>query len=227
MDEIACDVAASIRVLIADDHALVREGTREVLARDPHIEIVGEAGDGQEAVELIGRLSPDVALVDIAMPGLNGVEVTRRAKASHPDTAILALTVHDEEQYVVALLEAGAEGYLLKNVHGKELIGAIHAVYEGKSVLHNSLTRILLDHLAVSGESRVRDENPLTERELEVLRLTAEGLANKQIAERLEVSPRTVQTHLANTFEKLDVTTRTQAVIFALRMGWFTLEEFS
>ena len=198
-----------------------------MLSRDPQIEVVGEAANGEEAVELIGRLRPDVALVDIAMPRLNGVEVTRRAKASRPDTAILALTVHDEEPYVVAILEAGAEGYLLKNVHGDELIGAVHAVYEGKSVLHPSLARIVLDHVLAGKASPARDENPLSERELEVLRLTAEGLANKDIAQRLDLSPRTVQTHLANTFEKLDVTTRTQAVIFALRMGWFTLDEFS
>lgn len=221
------DTTRPIRVLLADDHALIREGTRELLSRDPHIEVVGEAADGPEAVALIEELRPDVVLVDIAMPGLNGIEVTRLVKASRPEIAILALTVHDEEPYVIALLEAGAAGYLLKDVKARELIRAVHAVSAGESILHPSVVRTVFDHVISGQETTERDDNPPTPRELEVLRLAARGLSNKQIARLLDLSPRTVQTHLANAFEKLGVASRTEAVIRALRKGWFGIEELS
>jgi two-component system, NarL family, response regulator LiaR len=221
------DINRPIRVLLADDHALVREGTRELLSRDPHIEVVGEAADGTEALALIEALRPDVVLVDIAMPGLNGVEVTRLVKASQPEIAIVALTVHDEAPYLIALLEAGAAGYLLKDVKGRELIRAVHAVSAGESVLHPSVVGTVLDLVIADRQSTEQDDNPPTQRELEVLRLAARGLSNKQIARQLELSPRTVQTHLANIFEKLGVASRTEAVIRALRKGWFSIEELS
>jgi two-component system, NarL family, response regulator LiaR len=220
-------IAGPTRVVIADDHALVREGTRRLLAQDPDIEVIGEAADGLRAVELVDELHPDVLIVDVAMPELNGVEVTRRVKASRPEVAVLALTVHDEAPYVVALLEAGAAGYLLKDVEAKELIAAVHTVHRGGSILHAAVTRAVLDRF-VQGEPPADDQaHPLTGREMEVLRLAARGFSNKQIAGALELSPRTVQTHLANLFGKLGVTSRTEAVIEGLRRGWLALEELS
>jgi len=221
------DPARPIRVLLADDHALIREGTRELLSRDPQIEVVGEAADGPEAVALVESLRPDVVLVDIAMPGLNGVEVTRRVKGSRPEIAVLALTVHDESPYVIALLEAGAAGYLLKDVHGRELIRAVHAVFAGESVLHPSVVRTVMDHVVADHEPPELHDEFLTDREMEVLRLAAQGHSNKQIAWQLELSPRTVQTHLGNVFEKLGVASRTEAVIAALRRGWLDIEELA
>jgi two-component system, NarL family, response regulator LiaR len=219
--------AGQIRVVIADDHTLVREGTRRLLAQDPQIDVVAEAADGLRAVQLVDELDPDVLIVDVAMPEMNGVEVTRRVRASRPDVAVLALTVHDEAPYVVALLEAGAAGYLLKDVQAKELIAAVHTIHAGGSVLHAAVTRAVLDRF-VQGEPPDEGRgHPFTDRELEVLRLAARGLSNKQIAGSLDLSPRTVQTHLANLFGKLGVASRTEAVIEALRRGWLALEELS
>lgn len=217
-----------IRVLVAEDHALVREGTRELLSRDARIRIVGEATDGLEAMEMVEALRPHVALVDIAMPGANGLEVTRHVKASRPEVAVLVLTVHDEAPYVVALLEAGAAGYLLKDVGGEELVAAIHAVHAGEAVLHPTLTRTVLDQFARGGSPPAPHMSDLlTDRECEVLELAGRGLSNKQIAVRLELSPRTVQTHLGNVFQKLNVASRTEAVIQALQRGWLDIEELT
>jgi len=134
----------SIRVIIADDHAVLRDGTRELLQREDDIEVVGEAGDGAAAVALVEDVRPDVAILDIAMPGLNGVEATARIKSAHPEVAVLVLTVHDEDAYVFAILEAGAAGYLLKNVRGAELVEAVRAVMAGESVLHPTIMRKVL-----------------------------------------------------------------------------------
>jgi two-component system, NarL family, response regulator LiaR len=219
------DIPGPIRVIIADDHALFREGTREILARDPEIAVVGEAADGLETLDAVERLRPHVVLADIAMPGLNGIEVTRRIKQSRPEIAVVALTVHDEDPYVIAVLEAGASGYLLKDVHGSELIQAVHAVYGGRPVLHPALTKAVLGHVTLRPASSDGDAKRPTERELEVLRSAARGRSNKEIAGLLELSPRTVQTHLANVFAKLGVASRTGAVVEALRRGWFELED--
>ncbi len=216
-----------IRVVIADDHALVREGTSQLLAKHEDIEIVGTAPDGVQALELISGLRPDVALLDIAMPGLTGIEVTRQASQTAPSVGILILTVHDEPGYVRALLEAGAAGYLLKDVGESELVGAIRAVSEGESVLHPDVTKTLFESL-MDGEPSAPPsgaEPAVTEREIEVLKLAARGDSNKEIAAKLAVSPRTVQSHLRNIFDKLEVASRTQAVITGLRHGWLTLEE--
>lgn len=213
-----------IRVVIADDHALVREGTKELLSKHEDIEVVATADDGISALEQIAHFEPDVALVDIAMPGLTGIEVTSKATAAYPSVAILILTVHDEEGYVRALLEAGAAGYLLKDIGETELVRSIRAVHAGESVLHPAVTKTLFESLA-AGSAGLDPGSPLTDREMDVLKLAARGESNREIANDLGLSPRTVQTHLGHTFEKLGVASRTQAVILGLRHGWLTLDE--
>ena len=217
---------APIRVLIADDHALVREGTRELLARETDLEVVGEAADGAEAIELAGRLLPDVVVIDIGMPGINGVEATARIKAEHPEVGVLVLTVQDDEQYVYAILEAGAAGYLLKDIHGSQLVEAVRSVRAGEGVLHPAIARKILGRFRRSDGS-VEEVRSLTDRELDVLRLAARGKSNKEIARELDLSARTVQVHLGRIFKKLRVASRTEAVIHGLRQGWFRLEDLS
>ncbi|OFW77226.1 MAG: DNA-binding response regulator [Actinobacteria bacterium RBG_19FT_COMBO_70_19] len=217
---------AQIRVLIADDHALVREGTRELLARETDLEVVGEAADGAEAIELAGRLLPDVVVIDIGMPGINGVEATARIKAEHPEVGVLVLTVQDDEQYVYAILEAGAAGYLLKDIHGSQLVEAVRSVRAGEGVLHPAIAKKILGRFRRSDGS-VEEVRSLTDRELDVLRLAARGKSNKEIARELDLSARTVQVHLGRIFKKLRVASRTEAVIHGLRRGWFRLEDLS
>jgi len=220
------DMDAQIRVLIADDHALVREGTRELLARETDLEVVGEAADGAEAIELAGRLLPDVVVIDIGMPGINGVEATARIKAEHPEVGVLVLTVQDDEQYVYAILEAGAAGYLLKDIHGSQLVEAVRSVRAGEGVLHPAIAKKILGRFRRSDGS-VEEVRSLTDRELDVLRLAARGKSNKEIARELDLSARTVQVHLGRIFKKLRVASRTEAVIHGLRRGWFRLEDLS
>jgi len=200
----------------------------ELLAKHANIDVVDAVEDGLSAVAAVDRLLPDVALVDISMPGLNGIEVTRRVKECHPEIAVLILTVHDEEGYVHALLEAGAAGYLLKDVGETELVRSIEAVRSGEPVLDPTLDRARMSAL-ISGSAvgSAGWESPLTDRESEVLKLAAGGSSNKQIAVRLGVSPRTVQTHLGHIFEKLSVASRTEAVIQMLQRGWLSLDELS
>ncbi len=217
-----------IRVILADDHVLFREGTRSLIEQEGDIEVVGEAGEGNEAVELVSRLRPDVALLDIAMPGVNGIVATQLIKARHPGIPVLILTAYDNDQYIVALLQAGAAGYLLKNVSGRELINAIRAVHTGESVLHPSIARKIFNRFS-SQSQNIRDGSvppqPLSEREMEIVRLAAQGMTNKEIAGKLFISRRTVQAHLASIFRKLDVGSRTEAILQALKKGWITLED--
>jgi len=219
----------TIRILIADDHAFVREGTRRILEQEPDLEVVAEAGDGEETVKLACDLKPDVALVDVAMPRIDGIEATRRIKAQCPAVAVLVLSAYDDDQFVFGLLEAGAAGYLLKSVRGQEIVDAIRAVHAGESVLHPSVARKVLNRFAgVSGKPRDRKSlDLLTEREMDVLKLVTKGLSNKDIAEGLCLSVRTVQGHLANIFNKLRVSSRTEAVVHALKEGWVTLDDVS
>jgi DNA-binding NarL/FixJ family response regulator len=216
-----------IRILLADDHVLVRQGTRELLEQEEDLEVVAEAGDGEEAVQLATRQRPDVAIMDIAMPRLNGIEATRQIKALRPATAVLVLTAYDDDQYVFALLEAGAAGYLLKDVHADELIRAIRAVHAGESVLHPAIARKVINRFAQPADRRAEEStlDQLTERELEVLKLAAKGMTNREIASELVISVRTVQVHLSNIFSKIGVGSRTEAVLHALRQGWITLED--
>jgi two-component system, NarL family, response regulator LiaR len=219
--------APSTRVLIADDHPLMRAGVRERLGRaDSRIEVVGEASDGQEAYELAGRLHPDVVLLDIAMPGLNGIDATRKIKAEWPEIGILILTVYDDEQYVDALIDAGAAGYLLKTIDGPALADAVHRIQQGEAVLSPAITERVLRRIAREGRAAEQPaSNPLTEREREVLGLAARGAGNKLIAHELQVSVRTVHAHMRNIFTKLDVASRTEAVMLGARQGWLRVDD--
>lgn len=217
----------TIRIMLADDHVLVREGTRELLEREPDMQVVAEAGDGEEAVRLAAVHEPDVALLDIAMPELSGIEATRQIKHLVPTTAILILSAYDDDEYVFALLEAGAAGYLLKNVRGRDLVEAIRSVHAGESVLHPVIARKVIERVVQPSAPGPPQESPehLTERELDVLRLAARGQSNKDIALELYLSTRTVQTHLSTVFAKMEVGSRTEAVVQALQRGWLTLED--
>lgn len=214
-----------IRVLLADDHALVREGTRRLLDAESDVEVVAEAANGEEAVDAAIRLHPDIAIMDIAMPGMGGIEATRAIKTHCPETAILVLSAYDDEPYLIALLEAGAAGFLLKKVHGEELIDAVRAVSRGESVLQPSLTEKVMRRLSSRTDPTQRSTDLLSDREFDVLRLAARGLPNKEIARRLGLSIRTVHSHLANIFLKMQVGSRTEAVLFALRQGLLTLQD--
>jgi len=214
-----------IKVLLAEDHVIVREGTREFVQREPDMEVVGEAGDGEEAVKLATKLKPDVVVMDIAMPKLNGIEATKQIKALLPSTAVLILTAYDYDQYIFALLEAGAAGYLLKGVQVREVIDAIRAVYAGESVLHPVVARRVIDRMVSPTRNETQVAEPLSEREMEVLKLAATGVSNKEIARQLFLSPRTVQVHLGNIFNKLGVASRTEAILYGLKRGWFSLED--
>jgi DNA-binding NarL/FixJ family response regulator len=214
-----------IRVILADDHVLFREGTRRILESTGDIVVVAEAAEGEDAVAAAAREPADVAIIDIGMPGINGIEVTRRIKASHPHVSVLVLTMHDDDQFVFAAIEAGAAGYLLKDVEGSQLIHAVRALRAGDSVLHPSIVHKVFARLASAdaGERRSELEEPLTERELEVLQLAARGMANKQISVALDISVRTVEGHLNHVFRKLGVGSRIEAILRALRDGWFTI----
>ncbi|MFH0913925.1 MAG: response regulator transcription factor [Chloroflexota bacterium] len=217
-----------IRILIADDHVVVREGTRQILEQEPDLEVVAEASDGEEAVKLAAETKPHVALMDIAMPRVDGIEATKRIKAQHPEIAVLILSAYDDDQFVFSLLEAGAAGYLLKSIRGKELVDAVHAVHAGESVLHPVIARKVLNRFISPAEApRKKPAEVLSEREMEVLRLASRGLSNQDIAQELCLSLRTVQAHLGHIFNKLQVSSRTEAVVRALKEGWMTLDDIS
>ncbi|HEX8981655.1 MAG TPA: response regulator transcription factor [Ktedonobacterales bacterium] len=218
------DMSTPITVLIADDHALVREGTRRLLEGESDLRVVAEASDGQEAVAETLRFNPNVVIMDIAMPGMNGIEATQQIKARMPQVAVLALTAHEDAQYVMKLLDAGAAGYLLKDVRGRELAEAIRAVHRGETTLHPTIAA-RAHRLAAERRSITQERPPLSEREMEVLQEAARGLPNKDIARRLNLSVRTVHTHLGNIFSKLGVGSRTEAVLLALRNTWINLED--
>ena len=214
-----------IKVLLADDHIIVREGTREFVQREPDMEVVGEAGDGEEAVKLANELKPDVIVMDIRMPKLNGIEATKKIKELEPSIAVLVLTAYENDQYIFALLEAGAAGYLLKGVRVQEVIEAIRAVYAGESVLHPVIARRVINRVVAPVPAEAPVSERLSEREMEVLKLAAKGISNKDIADELFLSPRTIQAHLGNIFNKLGVASRTEAILHGLRKGWLTLED--
>ncbi|OGO42602.1 MAG: DNA-binding response regulator [Chloroflexi bacterium RBG_16_58_8] len=216
-----------IKILIADDHAVVREGTRQILEQEPDMDVVAEAADGAEAVKLAGSSRPDVAIVDISMPNVDGIEATRQIKSLYPGIAVLILSAYDDDQFVFSLLEAGAAGYLLKSVRGRELVDAVRQVYAGESVLHPSIARKVLNRFvpAPGKTAGQKSAEVLSEREMEVMRLATRGSSNQQIADELCLSLRTVQAHLGHIFNKLQVSSRTEAVVRALKEGWVTLQD--
>lgn len=211
----------AIQVLIVDDHAVLRDGIRSLLESYDDMAVVGEASNGREAVQMVGQLAPDVVLMDVAMPEMDGLEATRRIAAAHPRSRVLVLTQHDSQEYVFPILEAGAAGYLLKKVRGTELVSAIRAVHEGGSFLSPSVAKTVIDRSLRQREPHEEESNGarLTEREREVLKLVAEGLSNQEIADRLSLSIKTVMGHRANLMDKLGIHSRVELVKYAIRAG--------
>ncbi len=213
-----------IRVLLADDHAVVRRGIREFLETEGDVQVVAEASDGEEAKEATMRLQPDVAILDVRMPGATGIEVTRWLREQRSRVGVLILTAYDDDPFVLAALQAGANGYVLKTADAEELVSAVRAVAEGRSALDSTVAQQVIAHVAGGGRAPELVE-PLTPREQEVLQLAAAGLTNRAIGGRLGISDRTVQGHLANVYGKLQVSGRTEAVTKALQLGLIHLPD--
>lgn len=209
------------RLLLVDDHAVVRSGLRMLLESEPDVEIVGEAGTAQEALEAVVRLQPSVVLMDIGLPDLSGIEAAARIKRARPETAVVALTIHEDEEYFFKMLQAGASGYVPKRAAPEELLTAIRAAASGEVYLYPSLAKLLVrDHLSQSPASKAgRSPDGLTEREGEVLAHLAEGASNSEIGEALAVSPKTVARHRENIMRKLNLHSRTELVKYAIRKG--------
>jgi two-component system, NarL family, response regulator NreC len=215
-------MAERVRVLIVDDHAVVRAGLKMLLSADPELEIVGEAGDGHSALRLTRDLAPDVVLMDISMPDMNGIEATRRIKELFPDVAVLALTMHEDDQYFFEMLGAGASGYVPKRAAPDDLVSAIRAVKDGGVFLFPSLARLLVGdylHRVEQEGSTGRSYDALTDREREVLTRIAQGRSNQQIAEELTISVKTVNRHRENIMAKLNLHSRVELVRYAIEKG--------
>jgi len=214
-----------IRVILADDHALVRQGIRQFLEEADDIAVVAEAADGAEAVRMAEEHRPDVAILDIQMPKLTGIEATRQIKGRLPNTRVLILTAYDDDPYIFALLQAGADGYILKSADADDLLEAVRKVHRGEPALSPGVTETVLRQIKKGGPAQGAEQvEPLTAREIAVLRLAAQGLTNRAIGRELGISDRTVQGHLANIYGKLNVSSRTEAVTEALKRGWIVLE---
>jgi DNA-binding NarL/FixJ family response regulator len=218
-----------ISILIADDHPLLRDGIVQLLMKEADFEVVGQASDGEEALRLVGEKTPDIVVMDIEMPKMDGLDATRQIKAAYPGTSVLVLTVHDDEEYIAAILEAGAAGYLLKTTYGKELVQAIRSVCLGEFVLD---TRI--GPKVFRAFTRLSNKQPaptafgkLSAKEMEVMRLAARGKTNIEMAEALFVSPRTVKGYLSDIFSKLGVNSRMEAITACLRDGVLSLDDLS
>lgn len=215
---------APIRILIADDHLLLRQGIRNFLSMEPDFEIIGEAVDGEDAITQTQSLRPDVLLLDINMPKVNGIEVAGRLKDLCPEVRILALTIHDDENYMMNMIQNGAAGYLLKDVEPSMMTQAIRRVHAGESYVEPSLTKKLFRGITTREEQKTAHPQPgmaendrLSAREIEVLRLIGKGMSNAEIARELYLSEKTVKNHLTNIFRKIQVSDRTQAVLFAIK----------
>jgi DNA-binding NarL/FixJ family response regulator len=215
----------SISILLAEDHKIVREGTRQLLEQFADMHVIGEASDGLEAVRLAAEIQPDVVVMDVRLPHLNGIDATRSITVRFPKIKVLILSAYDDDSYVFPLLKAGASGYLLKTSSGAELAEAIRLVYAGQTALSPRISAKVVNHLG--GRQAYRTANMtegLTEREMDVLRAAAHGHSNKAIAAQLGISSQTVQVHLRNIFGKLGVNSRSEAIAHAIHHGWITLE---
>lgn len=217
------------KILLADDHVITRQGIRRLLEDCSDFAVVGEAGDGEEAVQLAAETQPDVIIMDVAMPRLNGIEATGQIKLTHPATAVLILSAYDDDEYIFGALEAGAAGYLLKTASDDDLIRAIRAIRKGEPVLDPAVTRKVINRFRFPDKAPRAERPPerLTERETDIIRLAARGLSNKEIADELRLSNRTVEGHLRTLFTKLGVSSRIEAVLYGLKKGWFALEDLS
>ena len=211
-----------IRVILADDHAIVRKGIREFLEGEGDTAAVAEAADGDSVLALVQEHDPDVVVLDIQMPGRNGIEVTRALRAAGNQVAILILTAYDDDPYIMAGIEAGANGFVLKSAAPEEIIRAVRAVHEGQSAVDPAVAAKLMSYLASQRKlpAPTAAAEPLTKRELEVLAVVAQGLTNRAIGRQLGISDRTVQGHLAKIFGKLNASSRTEAVVAAVKLGW-------
>jgi DNA-binding NarL/FixJ family response regulator len=208
----------TVRVLIADDQTLFRVGLARLLEEDPRVQIVGQAGDGAEAVKLVGSLKPDVVLMDLKMPNLDGIEATRQIAATHPGVKVLLLTTFEADNHVIQALKAGASGYILKDSKPDSIVSSLLAVMAGERVMASAVANRVLEML--TGTTTPKEfYDGLTGREIEILKLLANGMANKQIAYKLKISEKTVRNHVSNMYEKLNIYDRSQAVLYAVRKG--------
>lgn len=227
---------SNIRVLLVDDHAILREGIRYLLSASGEVDVIGEAADGVEALEMVDRLLPDAVLMDIAMPRMNGIEATTELKRRHPNLPVLILSMYDSEEYVLPILKAGASGYVLKRAAAQELVSALKAVVAGQVILHPDVARTVMENLSQEGRTAGAQGGggadgmhpqleQLTEREREVLTLIARGLTNQQIGDKLFISIKTVQAHRANLMEKLDLHDAVELTKFAIKTGLVSLDD--
>lgn len=212
----------TIKILLADDHTILREATAELIDNQSDMEVIAQAGTGEETIALTKELQPDLIILDIAMPRTNGIEATRRIVAECPETKIMVLSAHQDVDYILTLLEEGAMSYLPKTVGLNDLLDAIRETKRGESVLPPSVASVVVQHLA--GKLDRKEEDVLTSREKEILALVAKGLTNKEIAYQLHLSPRTVEAHLTHTYKKLEVGSRTEAAMLAQKRGWISLD---
>lgn len=215
----------STGILIADDHGVLRAGLRALLNAERDLKVIGEAADGPEALRLANELQPDIVLLDLSMPSLNGIEVTRQLKAAHPEISVLILTVHEDESLLQEAIRVGASGYIIKRAVESELINAIQAVSRGEMYVHPAMTRALMKELAPRSVSDTDPVKLLTRREIEVLRYIAQGHTNRQIADSLCLSVRTVESHRANLMSKLNLNSRVELVHYAMEHGLLEQQE--
>ena len=210
-----------IRILLADDHAVVRDGLRALLEKQPDMSVVAEANDGRDSIRLAEEQAPDVVIMDIAMPNLNGIEATRRILAANPRTAVVMLSMHQDESYVLRSLKAGAKGYLLKDSLRSDVIDAVRAVFQGRSFLTRKVSRMLQEDYMRQLENRGLDDSYdlLTDREREILQMVAEGKSNKEVAGVLNISPTTVETHRSHILQKLGLHSVPELILYAVRKG--------
>jgi DNA-binding NarL/FixJ family response regulator len=214
-----------VGIIVADDHEVCRNGTRQILEGEADFEVLGEAANGQEAVQLCQQLRPKVVVMDVSMPIMDGIEATRQIKASNPEVVVLILSAYDNDEFVFSLLEAGAAGYILKDARGIEIVQSIRAILRGESVLHPVIARKVINRFFSSMGGEKEENKTLGVRELEVLSLARNGLSNQEIANELKIVLSTVESHMRHIFAKLKVGSRTEAILYAIKQGWITLAE--